>query len=322
MQKISIVVLGNPAEPALEALHALAGDAEIVKGKTAADCAQALPEARVLFNWSGSREEVRKALLGMPRLEWIHARYAGLDGLLFPELVESPVPLTNGTGTFSQSLGEFIILGALYFAKDIPRMLRSKAAHEWDVFNVLEISKQTMGIVGYGDIGRAIARRAKGMDMRVYGLRRDPVPRAGDEFVDRIYATADLHKMLPECDYVVVAAPLTKDTKHMLSTAEFNVMKPEAIVMNVGRGPVIDEAALVSALQAKQIRGAALDVFEEEPLPASSPLWDMENVLISPHTADHTKDWLNDAASFFVEQFGRWRKGEPLKNIVDKRAGY
>src|SRR6185437_287708 len=318
----TIVVLGNPSEPALSALDALGPDVKIVKGRKADDCAAALPEARVLFNWSGPRDEVRKALLAAPRLEWIHARYAGLDKLLFQELVASPAPLTNGVGVFSQSLGEFVILGALYFAKDIPRMLRSKAQHKWDEFDVLEVSKQTMGIVGYGDIGRAIARRAKALDMRVYGLRRNPAPRPGDEFVDRVFASSELHVMLPLCDYVVVAAPLTPETKHMMSTKEFGLMKSDSIIMNVGRGPVIDEAAMVEALQAKQIGGAALDVFEEEPLAQSSPLWDMENVLISFHTADHTKDWLRDAAEFFVEQFGRWQRGEPLKNLVDKQAGY
>jgi phosphoglycerate dehydrogenase-like enzyme len=107
-----------------------------------------------------------------------------------------------------------------------------------------------------------------------------------------------------------------------MSTAEFNCMKPEAIIMNVGRGPVIDEAAMAEALRSKRIRGGVIDVFEVEPLPAASPLWDMDNILISAHTADHTKDWLNDAAVFFLEQFSAWRKGEPLKNLADKRAGY
>jgi phosphoglycerate dehydrogenase-like enzyme len=215
-----------------------------------------------------------------------------------------------------------VICAALYFAKDLPRMLRAKAEHQWIAFDVLELSTQTMGIVGHGDIGRAIARRAKAFGMKVLALRRDTAPRAGDEDVDQVFSNADLHKMLPLCDYVVAAAPLTPQTKHMLSAAEFGLMKPEAIVMNVGRGPVIDEAAIIEALRAKKIRGAALDVFEVEPLPKESPLWDMDNVLLSYHTADHTKDWLNDAVTLFIEEFGRWRKGEPLKNLTDKRAGY
>jgi phosphoglycerate dehydrogenase-like enzyme len=322
MSDITVLVLGEPGEPTLKRLDEIGAGVEVRIGKTAADLGDAVGRAKVLFNWSGTRSEIKNVLETAPNLEWIHARYAGLDGLLFPELIEHKVPLTNGRGTFSQSLGEFVICGALYWAKDLPRMLRAKAERRWDVFNVHELSCQTIGIVGHGDIGRAIARRAKAFGMRVLALRRNPARREGDEDVDYVYATADLHKMLPECDYVVVAAPLTPDTKHMMSTAEFNAMKREAIIMNVGRGPVIDEAAMAEALRTGRIRGAALDVFEVEPLPNDSPLWGMENVLISAHTADHTKDWLNDAVHFFLEQFARWRKGEPLKNPVDKSAGY
>ncbi|MDE3197287.1 MAG: D-2-hydroxyacid dehydrogenase [Acidobacteriota bacterium] len=314
-------MLGDPAEPALKRLESGSG-VNFRIAKTAGDLGPALGDARVLYSWSGSKAEVKNVLAGAPKLEWIQTRSAGLDSLLFPELIESPVCLTNGSGTFSQSLGEFVITGALYWAKDLPRMLRSKAEKRWDVFNVSELSAQTMGIVGYGDIGRAISRRAKAFGMRVLALRRNPAPRDGDEFVDRVYPTKDIHAMLPECDYVVVAAPLTPETKHLVSHAEFNAMKPSAIIMNVGRGPVIDEAAMAEALRTKRIRGAALDVFEVEPLPQDSPLWEMDNVLISAHTADHTHDWLDDAISFFLDQFARWRKGEPLKNIVDKKAGY
>jgi phosphoglycerate dehydrogenase-like enzyme len=322
MDQITVIVLGDPAEPVLKKLDELGPGVSLKIAKSVAELGDAVGSARVLFNWSGKREDTKHVLERAPKLEWIHARYAGLDALLFPELIESTVPLTNGSGTFSQSLGEFVMTGVLYWAKDLPRMLKAKTEHRWEVFDVLEVSQQTMGIVGHGDIGRAIARRAKAFGMRILALRRDASPRAGDEDVDRVYATEDLHQMLTECDYVVVAAPLTPDTKHMMSTAEFNCMKPEAIIMNVGRGPVIDEAAMTEALRTKRIRGAALDVFEVEPLPADSPLWDMDNVLISAHTADHTKDWLGDAVTFFLEQFARWRKGEPLKNLVNKRAGY
>ncbi|NDJ14908.1 MAG: D-2-hydroxyacid dehydrogenase [Acidobacteriia bacterium] len=322
MAKITVVVLGDPSEPTLKLLDSLASDANISISKTADGLGDALAEARVLFNWSGSRAEIVNVLARAPKLEWVHARYAGLDGIMSPELQASHVPLTNGRGTFSQSLGEFVIAGALYWAKDFPRMLRAKAEHRWEVFDILELSTQTMGIVGHGDIGRAIARRAKAFGMNVLALRRDTTPRAGDEDVDKVYPNSELHAMLPECDYVVVAAPLTPTTKHMMSTAEFNCMKESAIIMNVGRGPVIDEAAMTEALRTKRIRGAALDVFEVEPLPADSALWDLDNVFISAHTSDHTKDWLNDAAMFFVEQFARWKNNEPLKNIADKTAGY
>jgi phosphoglycerate dehydrogenase-like enzyme len=322
VEQITVIVLGGSQEPAMKRLSELGSGVKLIFADKAADVGAELADARVLFQWAGNREDLKRILAGAPRLEWIHGRYAGLDAILSPELIESPVPLTNGRGSFSQSLGEFVMCGALYFAKDLPRMLRSKAARHWDMFDVLELSSQTLGIVGHGDIGRAIARRAKAFGMKVIALRRDTSPRAGDEDVDQVFANADLHKMLPLCDYVVAAAPLTPQTRHMISTAEFAVMKPSVIVMNVGRGPVIDEAAIVTALRTKQIRGAVLDVFEVEPLPADSPLWEMDNVLISFHTADHTKDWLDDAVGLFMEQFNRWRKGEPLKNVVDKRAGY
>jgi phosphoglycerate dehydrogenase-like enzyme len=321
MKSVTVIILGDPAEPVLAAMQPGEG-VRLKIGKTAAALEPELGDARALFDWQGSRAEMPRALELAPHLEWIHTRYAGLDRALFPELIESSITLTNGSGVFSQSLGEFAMLGALYFAKDVPRLLRAKVARRWDIFDCDEVRKQTMGIVGYGDIGRAVARRAKALDMRVLALRRNISPRPGDEHVDRLYPTDRLHEMLPECDYVVVAAPLTRETQGMIGAPEFARMKPEAVVMNIGRGPVIDEAAMIDALRSGRIRGAALDVFEIEPLPPESPLWDMDNVLLSPHCTDHTRDWLADAANFFLEQLTRWRAGQPLKNVVDKRAGY
>jgi phosphoglycerate dehydrogenase-like enzyme len=214
------------------------------------------------------------------------------------------------------------MLGVLYFAKDVPRRLRAQAEHRWDVFDNVEISKQTIGIVAHGDIGRAVAWRAKALGMRVLASRRNVSPRPGDEHVDRVYAARDLHAMLPECDYVAVTAPLTPETTGLIGKREFELMKPEAVILNVGRGPVINESAMIEALRTRRIRGAALDVFDVEPLPADSPLWSLDNVLISAHCADHVEGWVESAVMFFMEQFSRWRNGEPLRNVVDKRAGY
>jgi phosphoglycerate dehydrogenase-like enzyme len=322
MDSVNLLVLGDPNEPSLARLAEVGPGVNYRIAKSAAELGPGLAELDAAFSWSGARTDLIALANQAPRLKWIHTRNVGLDATLSPELIESPVLLTNGRGTFSQSLGEFVIAGALYFAKDMPRMMKSRTAHKWDVFDVREISRQTIGIVGHGDIGRAIAWRAKAMGMRVLALRRDASPRAGDEHVDRVYATPELHSMIPECDYVAVAAPLTPQTRHLMGSAEFQLMKPSAVIMNVGRGPVIDESAMVKALQTKQIRGAFLDVFEVEPLPQDSPLWDLENVFVSAHTADHTFDWNNDAVQFFLEQLARWRRGEPLRNKVDKRAGY
>jgi phosphoglycerate dehydrogenase-like enzyme len=328
MGETTVLVLGEPGEAILERLSAGLGPG--VKIRAGKDAGAFKPEpgeaeafnAKVLFIWVGGREQVEAVRAAAPCLEWIHSRSAGLDKLLSPAMAESPVLLTNGSGVFSQALGEFAILGALYFAKYVPRMLRSKAERKWDLFDVDAISKQTMGIVGHGDIGRACAWRAKALGMRVLALRRNPAPREGDEHVDKVYATGDILQMLPECDHVVVTAPLTPETHGLMGRREFAAMKPDSVIMNVGRGPVINEAAMVEALRSGKLRGAALDVFETEPLPKESPLWGMENVLISPHCTDNTRNWLNDAADFFLEQFSRWRNGETLKNVVDKRAGY
>jgi phosphoglycerate dehydrogenase-like enzyme len=322
MDNIMVVVLADPAAPPLRQLQAIGEGVTLKIGRTADAVAEALPDARVLFNWTGSKPEVKRILEAAPKLEWIHAMYAGLDRSLFPELVESPVPLTNGSGVFSQSLAEFMILGMLYFAKDVPRRMRARAEHRWDVFDNVELSSQTVGIVAHGDIGRALARRAKAMGMRVLAQRRNPAPRAGDEHVDQVYGADQLHAMLPLCDYVAVTAPLTPETTGMIGKREFELMKPTAVIMNVGRGPVIQESAMIEALETKRIRGAALDVFDVEPLPADSRLWDLDNVLLTAHCADHVEGWVESAVVFFLEQFARWRKGEPLKNVVNKHAGY
>ncbi len=315
-------MLADPAAPPLRKLDAIGSGVMLKIGKTAADLGDAVADARVLFNWTGSKPEVRRVLETAPRLEWIHAMYAGLDRSLFPELVASPVPLTNGSGVFSQSLGEFVMLGVLYFAKEVDRMMKAKAEHRWDIYDKVEIRKQTIGIVAHGDIGRAVAWRAKAMGMRVLAHRKSPAPRAGDEHVDHVYGVGELHAMLPECDYVAVTAPLTPETVGMIGRSEFELMKPSAVILNVGRGPVIDEAAMIEALRTRRIRGAALDVFDKEPLPPDSPFWELENVLLSAHCADHVEGWVEDAVVFFVEQFSRWRKGEPLRNVVNKLAGY
>src|SRR5216683_1603374 len=159
------------------------------------------PEAKVILNWSGGRQLMQQVWKMAPRVEWVHSRAAGLDSLLFPELVDSPVPLTNGRGVFSQSLGEFVIGAALFFAKDFRRMMRNQAAGVWDQFDVEEVRGQTMGIVGYGDIGRACAKRAHAMGMKVLALRRRPERSESDGFVDRTYGFDRLLEMLPECDY-------------------------------------------------------------------------------------------------------------------------
>lgn len=323
MDNNTVVVLANPTEPQLAMLEQLPEDTSLAVGNTAEAFAGAAPGATVIFNWSLSGSLLRDVFSMCPRVRWVHSRAAGLDGMLFPELIESPVPMTNGSGVFSQSLGEFVLAAILYFAKDLRRMVRNQMAGAWEQFDIQEIAGQTVGIVGYGDIGRAVARRARAMDMQVLAVKRHGAPvYQVDPMVSRVYTPAERLEMIARSDYIVDAAPLTPETRGIIGEAEFAAMKPEAVVINVGRGQTIDEAALLRALREKRIRGAALDVFDEEPLPAGHPFYPLENVLLSPHSADHTHDWLEQAMQFFIDQFERFRKGEPLLNVVDKQLGY
>jgi len=277
--------------------------------------------SEVILHWIGPRDHLRSIFMSCPAVRWVHSRSAGLDRILFPELVQSPVLLTNGSGVFSQTLGEFALGVILYFAKDFRRMLRNQEAGRWEQFLVEEIAGQTVGIVGYGDIGRAVASRAHAMGMRILALKRH-APTSPDPFIAGFYAPAELTAMLAQCDYIVVAAPLTPETHHMIDDAAFAAMKPNAVVINVGRGPIIDQEAMVRALAEARIKGAGLDVFEEEPIPPGDPIFKLENVLISPHCADQTKQWLNQAMQFFLQQYDRFCNGQSLENIVEKHLGY
>lgn len=322
MNKSTTLVLANPAEPQLALLDELRACTEIVIGDSARALEKAAGDGRVIFNWSGSLALLEEVVRMCPRLRWVHSRSVGLERTLFGELIERPVILTNGSGVFSPSLGEFAVAAMLYFAKDFRRMIRNQMAKVWDAFDVLMLSGHTVGIVGYGDIGRAVATRARGLGMRVLAVRRQVSGLQEDGLAERIYNPEQRTEMFALCDYVVVATPLTAETRGMIGEREFAAMKPTSVIINVGRGPVIDEEALVRALSEGRIKGAALDVFDQEPLAAGHPFYELENVLLSPHCADHTPDWLDNAMRFFIEQFKRFQKSELLLNVVDKKLGY
>lgn len=313
----TVIVLAHDNDPQFAMLKEIPH----IVGSKAAELAEAAQSASVILNWSGSRKLLREVFFMCKHVRWVHSKAAGLDHQLFPELVESSVPLTNGRGVFSASLGEFALAAILFFAKDFPRMLRNQAAEVWEPFDVEEIAGKTVGIIGYGDIGQAVATRVYAMGMRVLATKRH-IPEAPDPLIERYYKPDKQREMLALCDYVVITAPLTEETRHMIGEAEFAAMKSSAVVINVGRGAVIDEAAMIRALTEKRIKGAGLDVFEREPLPAGNPLYKLENVLVSPHCADNTADWLDQAMRFFLEQYERFEKGEPLKNVVNKGLGY
>jgi phosphoglycerate dehydrogenase-like enzyme len=321
--KNTILVLADPNEPQLALLEKLPAETNIVAGNSVEAFEQAAVEATVIFEWSGSQALLRAVFGVCPNVRWVHSRSAGLERMLFRELIERPVPLTNGSGVFSPALGEFVLAAILYFAKDFRRMVRNQMAGVWEPFDVMPALGQTVGIVGYGDIGRAVATRVRALGMAVLAVKRHVSPsHNGDPLVEQMYGPDRRIEMLMRCDYVVAAAPLTPETQGMIAEPEFAAMKPTAVVINVGRGPVIQEEALVSALSHGRIKGAALDVFDHEPLSEGHPFYKLENVLLSPHCADHTPDSLDRAMQFFIAQFERFQKGEPLMNVVDKKIGY
>jgi len=319
---VNVLVLSNPGASHLKPLESLPDLSNVTVSDDPAALAKAAPDADVILNavWGG--ELLRAVFPQAKKVRWVHNLSAGIELVTFPELVESHVPLTNGRGVFAESLAEFVLASALFFAKELRRMVRNQEARRWETFDVEMLAGRTMGVVGYGEIGRASARLAHASGMHVYALRRRTTLSEADPLLDAIYPPDQIRTMLSECDYVVVAAPLTPETRGMIGPREIEAMKANAVVINVGRGPVIDEAALMAALRSGRIRGAALDVFDEEPLPKQHPFWGMPNVLLSPHTADHTKGWVELAMQIFVRNFDHFIKGEPLENVVDKRAGY
>jgi phosphoglycerate dehydrogenase-like enzyme len=322
MSHINLLVLADPSQPQLKMLEQLRQTATVTVGNTLQAVEPSAPRADVIFAWSGNRDLLEQIWSSARQVKWVHSMAAGLDNLLFAALVESPVPLTNSRGVFSQSLGEFVMGAVLFFAKDLRRMVRNQDAGIWEAFDVDEISRQSLGIIGYGDIGRAVARRAKTFGMKVLALRRRPEQSRADSMLDQLLPLERKLELMAGSDYVVVAAPLTRDTRGMIGASELRAMKKTGVLINIGRGPVVDEAALIRALQEKWIRGAALDVFENEPLPQGHPFYRLDNLLLSPHCADHTSDWMEQAIQFFLDNFERFRKGEPLQNVVDKRLGY
>ncbi len=326
MRNDIILVLVSAAEPAeaqLAMLKKSLPEVKMVFGNSPEAFEGVALEATVLFNWSGSLELFKGVFAMCLNLLWVHSRSVGLERTLFPELKESAVPLTNGAGVFSASLGEFALGAILYFAKDFRRMIRNQMGGVWEAFDVEWASGKTVGIIGYGDIGRAIAERVRALGMTVLAVKRHVSPSKGaDPMVAETFSPDRRLEMISRCDYVVVAAPLTAETRGMIGEAEFAAMKPTAVVINVGRGPVIKEEAMVAALSSGRVRGAALDVFDYEPLPAGHPFYKLENVLLSPHCADHTPDWLDNAMKFFIKQYERFRKAEALLNVVDKKLGY
>jgi len=322
MDPITLLVISSPKYPFLRFLDDLPQPVKVLTSDDVEFLKQHAAEADVILNGFHDGSALRAILPLAQRLRWVHALSAGVEKVLSPELVESPVPLTNGRGVFGPALAEFAVAAMLFFAKDLRRLIRQQEALRWQQFDVAFLRNQTLGVIGYGGIGREAARLANALGMGVVALRRRAPSPENDPVLQRSFTREQLHEMLGLSDYVLAATPHTTETQGMLGEAEFQAMKRSAVFINVGRGAVAVESALITALNQAVIRGAALDVFETEPLPSDHPFYRMENVLLSPHCADHTTGWMELAVKQFIENFERFRSGQPLEYIVDKTAGY
>jgi phosphoglycerate dehydrogenase-like enzyme len=319
MPDVNVLVLARPHDPGLVALERLPAGTRAVVAHEAEEALAHAPAADALLVARGNALLLERVWRAAPRLRWIHTRPAGVDHLLFADLAASPIPMTNSRGVFSAALAEFALLGLLFFLKDTRRMLASQERAKWEPFEPMPVAGRTVGIVGLGDIGRAVAARLRPLGFRIIGLRRSGRP---DPAADEVVPASKLLDLAARVDDLVVATPLTPETERLIGDRVFGALPPGAVFVNVGRGRVVDETALLAALDQGRLRGAALDVFEQEPLPPDHPFWRMDTVLVSPHTADRTAGWELDTMGPFLENLRRFRDGEELLNPVDKRLGY
>ena len=269
-----------------------------------------------------ARDPLVEILNKFPSIEWIHTRSAGIDFIASEGLFSSSAQLTNAKGMFSSTLAEYCMLACSYFAKDLPRLMAQKNNVNWQQYPVLELRGATLGVIGFGDIGKASAKLAKAYGMKVLGLKRN-ASNFTDQCCDHIYGMDGLDELMSSSDYILISTPLTEQTRGLISKEKLAKCKPSAVIINVGRGPIIDEEALIDALRDGTIKGAGLDVMTVEPLPKDSPLWKLDNVLLSPHNMDMTLTFMKESTEFFIaENLPRFIRGEQLLNHVDKSAGY
>ncbi len=285
-----------------------------------AGLAEAVDGAQALLLWDFFSTAVQDIWSHAGDLQWIHVAAAGVDRLLFDDLVESEVVVTNARGVFDRPIAEFVLACVLAHAKQLHKSYDLQRERSWQHRETESVYGQRVLIVGTGAIGRETARLLSAVGVRVCGAGR--TARSGDSDFGEVVASSRLTQHVGDADHVVVAAPLTDQTLRLLDAEVFAAMKPSAHVVNVGRGVIIDEKALLSALASGQIAAASLDVFATEPLPAESPMWSTPGVFVSPHLSGDARGWLDTLGHQFVDNAVRWLDGDELFNVVDKRLGF
>lgn len=278
-------------------------------------------DADAIIGWRLTSEQLAKT----PGLQWLQTASAGVERVVTPEMIDRSVVITNASGVHAVSISEHLMAMMLAFARRLPLLLHNQQRHVWRDENlrgeVFELSGQTLMVVGVGDIGIALGDRAIGFGMRVIGVRRRPDLPVPDSFSE-IISTAELKTRIGDADHVAICLPLTDNTRGLIDVGTIDAMKPGAYIYNIGRGPIIDQDAMVQALTDGTLGGAGLDVTDPEPLPENSPLWDMPNVLITAHTSGSSPVYWERASEIVIENVRRWQAGEPLINVIDVEQGY
>ncbi|MDE3837814.1 hydroxyacid dehydrogenase [Bacillus methanolicus] len=319
MQKRKMVITHNLDECLTQEIKETVPEWELIIGKDRTVWQNHLKDAEIIAGWKKEMEELLEENI---QLRWLQSWSAGVDELPLQKLAKRKILLTSANGVHAYPISETILALMLALTRKIHTYIRNQQSKTWHHSGLkLELHQKTVGIIGVGAIGKETAKIAKAFGMTVLGVRRSGRP---EEFVDEMYTTDHLNKILPKCDYVVVTLPLTKDTRHLFGKEQFMLMKPSAFFINIGRGEVANEAELIQALQDGQIAGAGLDVFETEPLSENSPLWEMENVIITPHTAGSTEHYNKRVIEdIFIPNLKNYLEGKtPTINLVDYEKGY
>ncbi|MBE0485173.1 D-2-hydroxyacid dehydrogenase [Marinobacter sp.] len=308
---------GEAAPPGIEAVQARAQVRFACDEQTLRDT---LPGTDVMMVTDFRTEALEAAWPAADKLQWIHATSAGVDALMFPALIKGNVVVTNARGIFDRTIAEYVLCSILMFAKDFPQSIRLQLKREWKHRDTERAQGKQVLVVGAGSIGRQIGQLVKAIGMQPHGIAR--TPRRDDPDFVAVHGHEQIYDQLSHADYVVIAAPLTPQTEGLFDSKAFAAMKKSARLINIGRGPIVKTDDLIKALEDGEIAGAALDVFEEEPLPEDHPLWQRDDVIMTAHMAGDFIGWKRALTDQFLENFDRWHKGGELFNLVNKELGY
>jgi phosphoglycerate dehydrogenase-like enzyme len=311
----------------LERIQAAAPGSRIVNLSVEGLADGPVDDVEVLLRGWLVAEAFDRLLARAPHLTWVHSATSGVERALTPAALARDVLVTNARGVFSRPIAEHVLLMILAVSRHLPQLLELQRERTWQPLEGRELRELTVGIVGYGSLGRAVASLASSFGSRVTADEQGAAADGDDGFpfeprLDRVVGPAGLHELLSESDVVVLAAPLTPETEGMIDEAAIAAMKRDAWLINVARGRLVDDTALVRALRENRVGGAALDTFRDEPLPPTSPYWDLPNVILTPHTAWSSARVLDRSVDLFCDNLVRFSRGEPLRNVVDPTAGY